>query len=101
VKYLPSTKARPDDNIGRGIEFVLVLVVFLGLGYLVDRWLGTKPIFMIVLFLFAVAGEMVKLWIGYDEKMRKHEAELAAARQRTTANAPSAPATKTTRPARP
>src|SRR3954453_1512925 len=47
VKFLPSTSAKPDDNVGRGIEFVVGVVVFFGLGYLVDRWLGTKPIFMI------------------------------------------------------
>ena len=75
MKFLPSTSAKPDDNVGRGIEMALVVAVFLGLGYLLDRWLGTKPIFMIVLFLFAVAGEMVKMWLGYDAKMRKHEAE--------------------------
>ena len=81
MKFLPSTSARPDDNIGRGIEFVVGLVVFLGLGYLLDRWLGTKPIFMIVMFAFAVVGNFVKMWLGYDAKMREHEAEMKAKTQ--------------------
>jgi hypothetical protein len=98
VKFLPTTKARPDDNIGRGIELALVVVVFLGLGYLLDRWLGTKPIFMIALFLFAVAGEMVKLWLGYDEKMRKHEEERLAARAAAPRATPALP-TKPVKPA--
>jgi hypothetical protein len=81
VKFLPSTSAKPDDNVGRGIEFVVGLVVFLGLGYLLDRWLGTKPVFMIVFFVFAVVGNFVKMWLGYDVKMRQHEAELKAKTQ--------------------
>ena len=84
MKYLPSTSAKPDDNVGRGIELVIGIVVFLGLGWLLDRWLGTKPIFMIAFFLFAVAGHMVKMWVGYDRKMRQHEAELKAKRQAAT-----------------
>ena len=90
MKFLPSTKARPDDNIGRGIELVIGIVVFLGLGWLVDRWLGTKPIFMIVFFAFAIIGYFVKMWLGYDEKMRAHEAEMAAKRQAATQTATTA-----------
>lgn len=78
MKFLPSTSSKPDDNVGRGIELVVGIVVFLGIGYVLDRWLDTKPIFMIVLFVFAVAGYMVKMWLGYDAKMRQHEAELRA-----------------------
>lgn len=107
MKFLPSTSAKPDDNIGRGIELVVGIVVFLGLGYLVDRWLGTKPVFMIVFFLFAVAGNFVKLWLGYDRKMREHEAELAArtqsARRSATSTATAAvePSAPTHRPVQP
>jgi ATP synthase protein I len=84
VKFLPSTSAKPDDNVGRGIELVVGIVVFLGLGWLLDRWLDTKPIFMIVFFVFAVVGNFVKLWLGYDKKMRAHEAELKAKRETAT-----------------
>jgi len=35
-------------------------------------------------FLFAVAGHMIKMWVGYDKKMRQHEAELKAKRQAAT-----------------
>ena len=45
-----------DDNLGRGMETALLLAVFLGIGWLVDRWLGTRPLFMIGLVLFAAAG---------------------------------------------
>jgi ATP synthase protein I len=102
VKFLPSTRARPDDNIGRGVEFMLVVLVFLGLGYLLDRLFDTKPIFMIALFLFGMAGEMVKVWLGYDAKMRQHEADRAAARAATQRPQPAPPAkpapTRTVRP---
>ena len=30
--------------------------LFLGLGYLVDRWLGTQPVFMIVIRLVTATG---------------------------------------------
>jgi uncharacterized membrane protein YeaQ/YmgE (transglycosylase-associated protein family) len=112
VKFLPSTSAKPDDNVGRGIEFVVGVVVFFGLGYLIDRWLGTKPIFMIAFFLFAVVGNTVKIWLAYDVKMRQHEAALKAKSQgavRTAATATAAavepsgsrPGTSRHRPVRP
>jgi uncharacterized membrane protein YeaQ/YmgE (transglycosylase-associated protein family) len=98
VKFIPSTSAKPDDNVGRGIELVVGIVVFLGLGWLVDRWLGTKPIFMIVFFLFAVVGNFVKLWLGYDKKMREHEAALKAKTQAATRTATAATVTATKPP---
>jgi hypothetical protein len=99
VKFLPSTSAKPDDNIGRGIEFALVVLVFLGMGYLLDRWLGTKPLFMIVLFLFAMAGETVKMWLGYDAKMKQHEADRDAKRSGAIRAVPIVEAPAARRPA--
>ena len=54
-----------DDNLGRGMETALLLAVFLGIGWLVDRWLGTRPLFMIGLVLFAAAGSFVHLEVKW------------------------------------
>ena len=78
------TARRPvssDDTLGRGMDLALVTLVFLGLGYVVDRMLDTKPLFMIVFFVFAVVGQTVKMWFGYAAKMKLLEAEHAQARQ--------------------
>ncbi len=70
----------PDDTLGRGMDLALVTLVFLGLGYGLDRLLDTKPVFMIVLFVFSVVGQTLKMWFGYDAKMKLLEAEHARAR---------------------
>ena len=36
-----------DDKIGKGIDVALVTLAFLGIGYGLDRWLDTKPLFMV------------------------------------------------------
>jgi uncharacterized membrane protein len=61
------------DALSRAFEFAATTLVFLGLGWLVDRWLGTTPVFMIVLAVFALVGQFVKLWYAYDAEMRRLE----------------------------
>jgi F0F1-type ATP synthase assembly protein I len=74
-----------DDTLGRGMETALMIVVFLGLGWLIDSWLGTRPIFMIGLVLFGAAGVFVRMKYAYDAVMVAHEeARAEAARARST-----------------
>lgn len=61
----------------RGIEMALTPAVFAGLGWLVDRAVGTAPAFLIAFVIFSVVGMFVRTWIGYDADMRKHEAGQA------------------------
>jgi F0F1-type ATP synthase assembly protein I len=75
VKLLPRKPVDTADNLGRGMDFALVTLVFLGLGYLLDRWLGTEPLFMIGLVVFAMVGQFVRMWYGYDAAMRQLEEE--------------------------
>ncbi len=74
--------ARPtpnsDDSLGRGMDLALTLLVFLGLGALIDRWLGLFPLFTIVLVLFAAIGSFVRMKFVYDATMERHEAERSA-----------------------
>jgi F0F1-type ATP synthase assembly protein I len=82
VKLLPRKPIPADSNVSRGIEFALGIAVFLGLGYLLDRWLGTQPVFMIVLFFVGVIGEFAALWYRYTATMSAHDAERISARHR-------------------
>ena len=61
---------------GRGFELVITPLIFGGLGYLIDRKLGTGIAFMLGLGIFSVIGMFVRVWLGYDLEMRRHEQEL-------------------------
>jgi len=45
-----------------GIELVAAIAVGTGLGWAIDRWLGTKPWAMIVLFFLGTAAGMLNVW---------------------------------------
>jgi F0F1-type ATP synthase assembly protein I len=75
-----STRVSSDDQVGRGMDAALLMGLFLGLGYLLDRWLGTSPVFMIVLVLLGAIGVFLKLKYRYEATMRGHEEALAARR---------------------
>lgn len=68
------------DALSRAFEFAATPAIFGGVGYLIDQWLDTTPIFTIVLALWAVVGSTVLWWYRYDAKMRQIEAELVARR---------------------
>jgi F0F1-type ATP synthase assembly protein I len=68
-----------DDKLGKGIDVTLVTLVFLGIGYALDRWLDTKPLFMIVMVVLALVGEFVRFWYDYDARMKVLEAQRASA----------------------
>jgi F0F1-type ATP synthase assembly protein I len=84
VRLLPKPKPlnpANDDNLGRGMEFALTTLVFLGIGFALDAWWGTRPVMTIALTVFAFIGQLVRMWFVYDGVMRAHEAERAAARR--------------------
>jgi F0F1-type ATP synthase assembly protein I len=75
VNLLPRKRTVADDNLGRGIEFALLTVVFLGAGYGLDRWLDTKPAFTIGLVLVGLVGQALRFHYAYEVKMERLEAE--------------------------
>ncbi len=75
----PRSTSHTDDKIGKGIDMALVTLVFLGVGYAIDRWLDTKPWFMIALVVLALVGEFVRFWYDYDARMKVLEAQRASA----------------------
>jgi F0F1-type ATP synthase assembly protein I len=70
-----------DDSLGRGMDAALTMLVFLGIGWLIDRWLGVFPAFTIGLVLFAAAGSFVRLKYTYDARMEQLEADRANRRR--------------------
>jgi F0F1-type ATP synthase assembly protein I len=70
------------QTLGRGMDFALVVLVFLGIGYGLDRWLDTRPAFMIGLVVFSVVGQFLKMYFEYSATMKLHEAERVASIQR-------------------
>ncbi len=57
-----------------GTEIVASTVIGLGMGYYVDKWLDTRPLFLLVFFLFGVIAGFLNLYrvVRLDqEKMGK------------------------------
>jgi ATP synthase protein I len=44
-----------------GFGFVIAIIIGFGTGYLLDRWLGTSPVFVIVFFFFGVTAGVVNV----------------------------------------
>lgn len=44
-----------------GIQFVVSIFIGFGVGYLLDRWLGTKPWLMVFFLLFGVGAGFLNL----------------------------------------
>lgn len=74
-----------DDKIGKGIDVALVTLAFLGIGYGLDRWLDTKPLFMVGLVVLGLIGEFLRFWYDYDARMKVLEAQRAAGTRATPA----------------
>jgi F0F1-type ATP synthase assembly protein I len=68
------------DGLALAFEFAVTPAIFGGLGYLLDRAVGTIPVFTIIFALLCIVGMFVKVWYGYDASMREHEANAPWAR---------------------
>jgi hypothetical protein len=75
--------------MGRGTELALTPLIFVGLGWLIDRAAGTSPGFTIAVGALGITGTFVKAWLGYDQDMRRVEAGKPWA-PRTAAEGPAA-----------
>ena len=64
-----------DQGMGQGMEMALTIAVFLGIGWGLDVWLDTRPIFMIGLVIFSTVGQFIKMWFIYDARMKMLEDE--------------------------
>jgi F0F1-type ATP synthase assembly protein I len=68
------------ESLAAAFELAVTSAIFAFLGWRLDEWLGTTPLFLIALFLFTVSYESWKLYRRYDADMRKHESELLGPR---------------------
>ncbi len=74
-KQRNTTHSNSDGGIGRGMEFAILVLMFLGVGWVLDRLFGTKPLFMIALVVLALIGQFASMWYSYDARMKQLEQE--------------------------
>ena len=79
---------RADDSVGQGMDAAFTLAIFLGLGFLLDRWLGTTPLFMITFFLVVAVALFISWKARYTSRMESLEAQR---RDDVTRHRPDAP----------
>jgi F0F1-type ATP synthase assembly protein I len=65
----------PDDSVVQGMEAVFALVLFLGLGVLIDRWLATTPVFTIAMLVVGAVGVFLRFKYAYIARMDRLEAD--------------------------
>ncbi len=68
------------EGLTRAFELAITPTLFAGLGWFVDRRLGTTPLFMITLLLLTMVGMGLRWWYDYDRRMTLMENELRARR---------------------
>jgi hypothetical protein len=62
-----------STGFSRGTELAITPLVFVGIGFGLDRLLGTTPWLTLLVSVVGITGTMVKLWLGYDQDMRAQE----------------------------
>jgi F0F1-type ATP synthase assembly protein I len=68
-------RVEPDDSVVQGMEAVFALVLFLALGFVIDRWLGTEPLFTIGMMLLGAVGVFFRFKYAYIARMDRLEAD--------------------------
>jgi len=81
----PRLQQAPPTSLGIAgrfaTEFVVAIVVGGGLGWLLDRFLGTRPIFLLVMFVFGAAAGIVNVMRAARELNAKSAGAGPAASQ--------------------
>lgn len=72
------------DAMSMAFELAVTPALLALIGWRIDVWLGTTPLFLVVLFAFTIGYEIWKLLTRYDETMRKHEARMPWSTKRRT-----------------
>ncbi len=83
-----------SDAWSRAVELTVTPLIFGFLGYRLDLWAGTQPVFTIVFSAFCLGYEVWKMWSGYEAAMQVHEAELLARRRRPSGDRSARPASQ-------
>ncbi len=56
-------------------ELVVSPLILALIGYGLDRWLGTLPLFTILFAVVGLVGACIKIYYGYTSEMDQHDAE--------------------------
>lgn len=79
MKLLPTQpRVNTEDSLGLGIEVAVILAMFFGIGFALDRIVGTTPVFMIIMTIVGAIGLFAKFKYRYDDRMNELEAQRAA-----------------------
>jgi F0F1-type ATP synthase assembly protein I len=66
----------PGDALAKGFDLAGTVIVLFLIGWGLDAWLGTTPLFMVGLVVIAMVAKLVVFWYLYDAEMKRHEARL-------------------------
>ena len=66
---------RFNDGFSQALSLVAGPVLFAFLGWLLDRSLGTGPVFMLAFGILGFLGAVVALYYRYKDAMAKEEAD--------------------------
>ena len=58
----PGIESAMSFGLRAGSQFVSAVVVGGGLGWAIDRWLGTKPFAMLILMVLRFVAAMINVW---------------------------------------
>jgi F0F1-type ATP synthase assembly protein I len=64
------------NALNSAVELAVTPTLFALIGWQIDRWLGTSPLFLLVLFAFTMGYVAWKQFTIYDTTMRRQEQEL-------------------------
>jgi F0F1-type ATP synthase assembly protein I len=62
-----------DDGLSQALSLVVGPLVFAFLGFLLDRALGTGPIFLVALGIFGFLGAVVALYFRYTAAVARDD----------------------------
>ena len=79
------------DALSLAFEMIVTPAIFGFLGYLLDRRLGTLPLFMLVFSLLTLGYMVWKTWATYERQMQREEASLRERRAERAAARVEAP----------
>ena len=79
MKFLPKPKPirQVDQSVSQGAELAGGVLVFFLIGFGLDSWLNTVPVFMVGCTIFGVVGFFVRMYYSYNQEMARHEATRA------------------------
>lgn len=72
----PARSTRFGDGLATGFELMATVAVSFVIGWGLDSWLGTTPLFMIGLTVLSIIAQGITAYYRYDAQMRQHEADL-------------------------